>query len=788
MKFKERRRSYAIAVGILAVVLLGVIGYGRFHEAGYVTETYLAESVREKYRDISPYGYRYGEAIEALGRDEALSLHLDFDPYAVGADSWDYFYQIFQNPDLTGEVVGSAYDWDETTGTLTIAPPDYAPGCIATQGLDAATVNRYPHSQYELFDDGDGMTWGNLGTLYLARYCDEQTGEQLKEPVVSIITLRAELADTPSLRCTILEDGRPEFCWSPVENAAEYIVCTVEYSPEAGYAHLLYPVETTVQTCWTAGEAAFGRYAAANRDFDIYRISEDAWKDEGIYEYYKDAYEPGAAVKKDWAEEGDKALCVIAVSEDGTSMMSSPVLFSELAPNLPSAAAIYTEKENGFGEEYTSVERFPAYDYVTMCDGITNRRLIDYHTEEASVAPRRVGYLDESGNFVRGETSPCLTVPYVVEGTPFSYTMELPDYDEADLEEDMAFLEAREAQLRRKAGGRPLTASQRAQGEEQAEAAKKVRRTEDVDIFANSALAEYLAVNMLGGVTVIDLSAFPEAKNLSLAEDALMEAYYQNPLILGVRDYRIDRDRMLAYVAYDDDSAAQAKKQREIQAKVKEIVPQIVTPDMTETEIEMAVNQYLCDAIVYDEDAADAYTAYGALIDGRCVCSGYAAAFRLLAAEAGLESIVVTGILDGGLSHAWNKVKIDGEWQIVDVTNNDTDYVSNALLNLPEYAGRRILTEDRQYMADMRIAAYQGAGERYEYYHVTERFYPTEEIAARLAEDLRADGEAALRTDYDLNDERFHAITDAVYTSLDSGEELYGFYWLGVIYLRTGRF
>ena len=130
-----------------------------------------------------------------------------------------------------------------------------------------------------------------------------------------------------------------------------------------------------------------------------------------------------------------------------------------------------------------------------------------------------------------------------------------------------------------------------------------------------------------------------------------------------------------------------------------------------EQEKELAINQYLCDTIVYDEDAFtsaeeynymyvdpefdDSFNAYGALINGKCVCTGYAAAFKLLAEEAGLEAIVVTGYLDGNLSHAWNKVKID--------------------------------------------------------------------------------------------DETFYEITDAVYAIMDDDTDLYGYYWLGVIYLTTER-
>lgn len=851
---RKKRRPYVITAVVLAVAILSGVLYGHYHvlkedtlaaaeqedvqekdqgavnaelegngdveaelpeqdqaeedflaDANYVTAVHLAASAKEKYKDTTIYDYTYGDAIEDLGRDEAITVHLDYDPYGMdGLDNWGYFYKIYQNADLTGEIVGSSYDWDEDAGTLKIAPPNWAPGCISTSQLDVEMVNRYDHSQYILFDQGSGMSWGNLGTLYLACYYDEKTGEKLDKPEVSIITLKAELEDTPVLSYSILEDGRPEFIWTPVEGASEYIICRVECRPEKGYEHMMYALGTSEETRWTTEAVEFSDYAIANKDFKDFRLGQDDWKLEYTYENYKDKYEPGEVVKPEWAEGVDEAVCVIAVSQNGTSLMSNTFTVSEMAPNLPHSIAVNTEKENGFAREYESVEKLPAYDYVTMCDGIINQKLIDYHTEDASVAPERVWYTDEEGNFLKGETLNYLTIPYVVEGTPFSYTMRIADYDEAKLKEDMKFLEDREEQLRRRAGDMGPSAMRERDRDSAQQQQAEIRQIEGIEIFANSALGEYLAANMLAGVEVIDLSEFPEAKDMSLVEDAFMEAYYQNPLILGVQGYRINRKQMEIYVSYDEDNKVQARKQKEIQEKLEEVIGQIVTADMSDEEIELAINQYLCDTITYDFDALDnaeendfmyvdesfndSFTAYGALIDGKCVCSGYAAAFKLLSETAGLESIVVTGILDGGLSHAWNKIKLDDEWQIVDVTNNDTDYISNALLNLPNFAGERILVEDKGFMMDKKIDDYQGNSENCEYYHMMDQYFPAEEIAEQLSEDLEAKGEATLRTDYDLDDDRFYEITDSVYEIMGDDIDLYGYYWLGVIYLTTEGF
>ena len=306
-------------------------------------------------------------------------------------------------------------------------------------------------------------------------------------------------------------------------------------------------------------------------------------------------------------------------------------------------------------------------------------------------------------------------------------------------------------------------------------------------------------MSMLGGATLIDLSEFPEADDSSFVDDAWREAYYQNPLILGVKGYRLNKNGTAIKVVYDEDAVTTAAKQEEILNVIPKIIDSIITDDMTDLEKELAINQYLCDTIVYDEDALanaeennfryvddefiDSFTAYGALIDGKCVCAGYAAAFKLLAEEAGLEAVVVTGILEGSLSHAWNKVKINGEWQILDVTNNDNEYLFNALLNLPDSAGDRVLVEDKDYVIDISLDNYNSVQEKNEYYRINQRYFPYDKVTDQLVEELTANGETVLRTEYDLNDEIFYQITDGIFEQMGDDIDLYGFYWMGVIYL-----
>lgn len=809
MKWRKRL-PYAVAAVILtAAVAVGTVcvhvwDIGARLSGAYMDTASVVADIQNKYGQKGPYSYTYGEPIEDLGRGESIELKLGYDALALeGIGYWHEVYGVYQDPELSHRVRQVEYGWDEEEQVLSIMPPSEPVNPIRIEGLAVDVVNRYSHSQYSLFDQGNGADWGNLKTLYLVCYYDEDTGEKLDQPVVRIITRKGELEETPRLSYTILEDGRPEFTWTPVEGAIDYLVCKVTYSDEKGYTESLRTLAVTDGLTWTTEIPGYSSLPAMNEELRTFRIDEDEWKNESTYEFYKDQYEPGKVVKRE-SEFGDPGICVIAVGEEGTSMISNMFLYSEIAPNLPYSTAVYTKRENGITGQCEDVRELPIYDYVVMCDGIINKKLIDYQTGNARVISRRFLEFEDDGELTGGEEMLCLEIPYVVEGTLFSYSMAVLDYEEENLEEDLKFLEERQNSLRKKSGDiSPAADGESAMKEMPRQGAKQIRQMKDTEIFANSALSEYLAINMLSGVECIDLSEFPEAKDTDFMEDALLEAYYQNPLILGIQGYRIGRNGTQVWIYYDDSAKTQAKKQESIKEKIMQIIPKIIKPRMTDEEKELAINQYLCDTIVYDEDALlsaeendflyadenfnDSFTAYGALVNGKCVCSGYAAAFKLLADAADLDAIVVTGFLEGSLSHAWNKVKIENEWQIVDVTNNDNEELINALLNLPSSVGNRVLVEDKGFMLDKMIGDYTGESETYEYYHRIDSFFPVEEIAIELAEDLQDDGKAVLRTDYDLNDEKFYQIASAIYDLLGDDIDLYGYYWLGVIYITMDQ-
>lgn len=126
-------------------------------------------------------------------------------------------------------------------------------------------------------------------------------------------------------------------------------------------------------------------------------------------------------------------------------------------------------------------------------------------------------------------------------------------------------------------------------------------------------------------------------------------------------------------------SVEQMKKEKQlVEEEAKKIVKKIIKPEMLAIEKEKAIHDYLISTAKYDIDGKNQsirsfrthQTAYGVLFEKKGVCASFARAFDIIAKEAGLDTKYIVGSSNGEL-HAWNMVKLDGEWYHVDVTWNN---------------------------------------------------------------------------------------------------------------------
>ncbi len=115
----------------------------------------------------------------------------------------------------------------------------------------------------------------------------------------------------------------------------------------------------------------------------------------------------------------------------------------------------------------------------------------------------------------------------------------------------------------------------------------------------------------------------------------------------------------------------------ELMQKAQDIAD-AVPSDYSDYEKILYVHDHIADITVYDYSAVEnpkaslAYTAYGCLVEGKAVCQGYAEAFTLVMNLLGIENGVVIGDTYLGY-HAWNYVKLDGNYYWLDITWDDQD-------------------------------------------------------------------------------------------------------------------
>lgn len=770
----------------------------------------IVAKLKEKYENNQTVDYVEGEA--AIARDYQFLISYDFDPIEAGMDDYTQIASLYYDAELT-QPVGSTYDWaSEDKKSYTISPWEYPSAAMQTIDPDSFPYGTTDNSP-RLFNKGAYADWGNIGTMYLATKVDLNTGETLKKPSVQVITVKGEL-DTPRLSLEITDEGLVQFSWDEVRDAKAYYIvqCSVD---KEGKILSATPIGQTSETKWSnelVKEKVSDTTFAINETFKTYLISEDDWLSQSIIDSFGKTYNPmdGAVDEENSSE---RLYCVVAVNEKGTSMYSQTVHAKDIAALAPYTLAYNMDRlsDEGFSGYVKGVTMMPSHRWIVMCDGSLSQRLVNYDFDAATLETE-TWYNDTDSGAFEAESVDVIKVPYIVEGTAFSGTLVISEYNKKTWEEQLKTVELRQEALRNKTGDVKreiiLEEDEAAKSEESNEATESTDEkaeteivAEDVVVTAHSALSEYLALNMLNGNQKVDLSDFPEALDQSYLVDAWSEAFYQNPLVLGVSGAEVSRDGKTLYLVYEDDQASRETKKAAIIEKADQVVSKIITDSMTAREKEFAINQYLCDTVTYDDAALmnaekydylkvdsefyDSFTAYGALIDGVGVCASYSAAFKVLADAAELNSVVVTGYLDGTLGHAWNRVDLgDEQWATVDSTNNDIEIISNALLNAPDSAVASTLVEDDLWVMNSVLTQYQNESDEDEFYHVEGLFFDQDNVVDQIVAQLSSKSVAVVRTDYLLTDAQFYEIGGAVSIATEN-PNLSGCYWMGVIVIAS---
>ncbi|WP_316569128.1 transglutaminase domain-containing protein [Neobacillus sp. YIM B06451] len=255
-----------------------------------------------------------------------------------------------------------------------------------------------------------------------------------------------------------------------------------------------------------------------------------------------------------------------------------------------------------------------------------------------------------------------------------------------------------------------------------------------VRVVPHTPLEQKLALNLLAGNTKFSLTEFKEIKDMAYLGDRVNKVIAQNPLILGVINfgYQYTSKTKVMTVQYTENATRMKKKQQAIIGQSKKILNALIKPNMTDRQKFKAIYDYLDANAQYDFEAFNegsttmrdtdpkfwtAYNPYGVLVEKNGVCQSYSGSFLLLSTMLGLNSVVVTGTMDGG-AHSWNKVKLNGQWVHIDPTSNGKNNGIPYMLYEANDAFAKSMgyEEDKLYWTDKEISMFTSTGKLNDYY------------------------------------------------------------------------
>lgn len=231
-------------------------------------------------------------------------------------------------------------------------------------------------------------------------------------------------------------------------------------------------------------------------------------------------------------------------------------------------------------------------------------------------------------------------------------------------------------------------------------------------------LRDAAAVRMTGMINLGTISNAEAMLIYQAVKDDYPEYFWIPYTYLSCQNY--DGTLSLAFeysgdttVSYLCDSAARKEMSELLTKQLKKISQEILNSDgaglFSAYDLELRIHDWLCENVSYCSEAIDqparypfAYTAYGALVEGKAVCEGYSRAAQLLLNYFGVPCALISGADDAGMGHMWNLVNIGGSWYHMDVTWDDIgDKCCHHFFNLSDSVITRDRTVAPQFTADI---------------------------------------------------------------------------------------
>ena len=125
------------------------------------------------------------------------------------------------------------------------------------------------------------------------------------------------------------------------------------------------------------------------------------------------------------------------------------------------------------------------------------------------------------------------------------------------------------------------------------------------------------------------------------------------------------------------DPSALTADDRAIYDRAAWLLGELIHDGMSDFDKELVIYGWIINNVDYDwtqlevlvETPRTSFTPYGGLVEHRAVCLGFATTFELLLTMADIECITVVGASEDSVEdHAWNMVRLNGEWYCADPT------------------------------------------------------------------------------------------------------------------------
>ena len=194
--------------------------------------------------------------------------------------------------------------------------------------------------------------------------------------------------------------------------------------------------------------------------------------------------------------------------------------------------------------------------------------------------------------------------------------------------------------------------------------------------YTDEQIMEYLYQQMQARVTSIDVSKYDipyETAKPTKIQRLVSGVLNENPDLYYVSNgfsYSHNGTKIISLKITYDTTLSDSEWQQGVDAALAS-----VDQGMSNLQKAIALHDYLTVNCEYDKENLDkntvpsvSHSTYGVFANRTAVCDGYALAYKYLLKQVGIDCYMVTS---DEINHAWNLIKLDGQYYQVDVTWDD---------------------------------------------------------------------------------------------------------------------